>query len=227
MIKSLRDSQPRLQPDHDTSIQNFLKWFESPDSSSIGCCGSENEEERIYIPIDKLREKLSRRTVEDLLGALFDKGEISTPNVDVVISRYLRTFAILLCIGQGSMIRQFVNYRNLADDRLPLLQQPSEFPLSTQGNIFAAFYQQQWAFCASTLEYNMSLYIGPDEILPINQKEKIDEGGSSITYKIVVDKGYDRLVSSSHTVGRTSLRIQCTLLTVNRTLTDTPRTPTY
>ena len=201
MIKSFCDPQPRLQPDHDTSIQNFLQWFKSPDTISVGCGGSENEEERKYIPFDKLREKLSRRTVEDLLGALFNKGEIPAPEVDVVISRYLRTFAILLCISQGLMIRQFVSYRSLADDRLPLLQQPSEFPLSTQSNIFAAFYQQQWAFCASTLEYNPSLNIGPDEILPINHKEKIDEGGSSITYKIVVDKGYDLLVPSSHTVG--------------------------
>ena len=225
MIKSL--PQPRLQPDHNTSIQNFLKWFGSPDAFSVGCGGSENEEERRYIPFEKLRERLSRRTVEDLLGALFDRGEIPAPEVDVIIGRYLRTFAILLCISQGRMIRQFLSYRSLADDRLPLLQQPSEFPLSTRSNIFAAFYQHQWAFCASTLEYNPSLNIGPDEILPINHKEKIDEGGSSITYKIVVDKGYDRLVPSSHTVGRITLPIQCTLPTVNGTLTASTRTPTY
>lgn len=198
MFQSLRDSQSESQPDH---IQDFLKWSRLPHTFRIGCGGFENEEERKYIPLKKLRERLNRRSVEDLLGALFDNGKRLAPDVDVIISHYLRPFAILLRIGEGRMIYQFVNHKTLEDDRLPLLQKPSEFPLSTRSDIWAAFRQEQWAFCALTLEYSMGLRIGPDEILPINHKEKIAEGGSSITYKILVDRDYDKLVPPEHAVG--------------------------
>lgn len=201
MFQSLRDSQSGSQPDHHTCIQDFLKWSESPHTFRIGCGGFENEEERKYIPLKKLRERLNRRSVEDLLRALFVNGERLAPDVDVIMSHYLRPFAILLAIGEGRMIYQFVIHKALEDDRLPLLQKPSEFPLSTRGDIWAAFRQEQWAFCALTLEYSMGLCIGPDEILPINHKEKLAEGGSSITYKILVDRDYDKLVPPEHAVG--------------------------
>ena len=201
MIKSLRDPQFRSQPDHDPYIQDFFRWSKSPDTFRQGCGGSEDEEEREYIPLEKLREKLNRRRVEGILAALFDKGDRSPPDVDVVISHYLRPFAILLRIGEGSMIYQFVTFGSLQDDRLPFSQEPSEFPSSTRGDIWADFRREQWAFCALTLEYSRISYIGPDVILPINHKEKIDEGGSSITYKIIIDRDYDKLVPLELAVG--------------------------
>ena len=201
MPKSLRDPQSGSQPDHDTYVQDFLKWSESPDTFRKGYGGFENEEERKYIPLEKLRERLTHRRVKGLLAALFDNEERLAPDVGVIISHYLRPFAILLGIGEGHMIYQFVRHKSLEDDRLPLLQKPSEFPSSTRRDVWAAFRQEQWAFCALTLEYSMGLQIGPDEILPINHKEKIAEGGSSITYKIIVDRDYDKLVPPEHAVG--------------------------
>ena len=181
MNKLFSDPQSGPQPDHDIYIQGFLKWCNSPDTFRIGCRGVENEEERKYIPLGKLRERLTRRRVEDLLEALFDNGERLAPDVDVIISHYLQPFAILLCIGEGHMIYQFVQHKSLRDDRLPLSQKPAEFPSSTRRDIWAAFRQRQWAFCALTLEYSMGLHIRPDEILPINHKEEIAVGGSSVT----------------------------------------------
>ena len=201
MKKSPRDRLSGSQPDHNTYIQDFQKWIKSPDSFRIGCGGVGNEEERKYIPLEKLKERLTRRRVEDLLAALFENEERSAPNVDVVINHYLRPFAILLRIGEGSMIYQFVEYESLDDARLPLFQEPSEFPSSTRCDIWAAFRQEQWTFCAQTLDFNMSYRIEPDVILPINHKEKIAEGGSSITYKIIVDRDYDKLVLREPAVG--------------------------
>ena len=77
---------------------------QSPDSFRIGCGGFENEEERKFIPLETLKERLTRRRVEALLAALFDNGERSAPDVDVITNHYLRPFAILLRIGEGSMI---------------------------------------------------------------------------------------------------------------------------
>ncbi len=226
MNKSPRDRRSESQPDHDPRIQDFLHWFKSPESSRIGCGGSEYEE-RKYIPLKKLKEKLSRRTVEGLLAALFGNEERSAPDVDVIIGHYLRPFAILLLIGKGVMIYQFVNHKNLEDDRLPLLQEPSEFPSSTQCDIWADFRKEQWAFCALTFEYSMGLHIRPDEILPINHKEKIADGGSSITYKIIIDRDYDKLVQPDQAVGWTFFPTLYTFLTDNRTLITSARIPTY
>ena len=193
MNESLRDRLPGSQPDHNTYIQDFRRWIKSPDSFRIGCDGVENEGERKYIPLEKLKERLTRRRVEDLLAALFENEERSAPNVDFIISHYLRPFAILLHIGEGSMIYQFVKYKSLEDARLPFFQEPSEFP-SSRSNIWAAFRQEQWMFCAQTFVFNTSVHIEPQVILPINHKEKIAEGGSSTTYKIMVDRDYDKLV---------------------------------
>lgn len=200
MDKSIRDPHSGSQPDHDTYIQDFLKWSKSSDTFRIGCGGDQNEEQRKYIPLGKLKERLTRRRVDDLLAALFDNGERSAPDVDVIISHYLRPFAILLRIGEGNMIYRFVNHKSLEDDRLPFHQEPNDFPSSTRCDIWTAFRQEQWTFCALTLEYSMGFHFEPDEILPINHKEKIAEGGSSITYKIVVDRDYDKLVPSEHAV---------------------------
>lgn len=227
MNMSLHDRHFESQPDHDPRIQEFLKWSKSPDTSRIGCGGFENGGERAYIPLEKLKERLTRRRVEGLLAALFDNGETSAPDVSVIIRHYLRPFVILLRIGEGRMIHQFVNHKSLEDDRLPLLQEPSEFPSSTQSDIWTAFRQEQWAFCALTLEYSMGLHIRPDEILPIIHKEMIAEGGSSFTYKIIVDKDYDKLVPPEHAVGWMFFPIQCTFLTDSRTLITSTRTPTY
>ena len=194
MSRLLRARRSGPQPDHDTYIQDFFKWIKSPDTFRIGCGGVVNEEQRKYIPLEKLKERLTPLRVEGLLAALFENEERSAPNVDFVISHYLRPFAILLCIGQGSMIYQFVKYESLADARLPFSREPSKFPSSTQCDIWAAFRQEQWMFCAQTLRFNTSFHIEPDCVLPILHKEQIDEGGSSITYKIIVDRDYDELV---------------------------------
>ena len=153
-----------------------------------------NEEQRKYIPLEKLKERLTPRRVDGLLAALFENEERSAPNVDSVISEYLRPFAILLCIGEGSMISQFMEYESLVDARLPLSWEPSAFPKSSRCDIWAAFRQEQWMFCAQTLKFNLNRCIEPDRILPILGKEQIADGGSSITYKIIVDRDYDELI---------------------------------
>ena len=194
MSKLSRARHSGPQPDHDTYIQDFLQWIKSPDSYRIGCGGLETEDECKYISLAKLKERLTRRRLESLLAASFENEERPAPNVDVIINHYLRPFAILLCIGEGSMIYQFVKHKSLQDAQLPLSQEPSGFPSSTRCDLWAAFRQKQWIFYARILEFNTSFHIEPDIILPINYKEKIAEGGSSITYKIIVDRDYDKLM---------------------------------
>ena len=135
------ESQP--VPNHDTHIQDFMESSKSPDSFRIGCGEFENEEQRKHIYSKTLKKRLTRRRVKALLATLSDNGERSAPDVDVIINHCLRPFAILLRIGEGSMIYQSVIHKSLEYDRLPLLQGPSEFPSSPRCEIWAAFRQEQ------------------------------------------------------------------------------------
>ena len=161
------------------------------------------------------------------VSLLFQVCRILPNPPEDAISHYLRPFAIVLRIGEGRMICQFVNHKSLQDDQLPHTRKPSEFPTSTRPDIWATFRQEQWAFYALTLEYSRVRNIGPDEILPINQKNKNAKGGSPVTYKIPVDEDYDKLVPRERTVGRTFLPIWCQLLMDSRTLIFSARMPTY
>ena len=195
------------QPDHNPHIQGFREWCESPNTFHIGCYGYDNDEKPIYISLRKLKKYLNRSRVGNLLSAVFDNGDKPAPDVDRLISHYLRPFAILLYIGEGNMICHFMDYRHLKCSQLPFQSKPSGFPSSSRRDLFAAFRQVQWTFCAVNLEYSNTPALGSDDILPINSKDIIDSGGSSVIYKITVDPDYDRLMPQNHAVGpRPSVR---------------------
>ena len=194
MAESRPKAQPKSQPDDHPVIQEFLKWIEAPPTRRIGCGGSNNDVAREYISWKTLKEKLTKRKVEELLEVLFENWEYPRPEADYITKHYLRPFAILLCIGQGRMIHHFSEHQMLQDHLLPFRDEPSTFPTSTGCKIFADFRREQWAFCAVRLEYDIRSHLEADEILPITHKERIEEGGSAIAYKIEVDADYDDLV---------------------------------
>lgn len=139
---------------------------------------------------------MSKRMVEALLKELFANPDQSAPDAADVLKSYLRPFAILLCIGSGHMISYFVEHPSLQDRCLPFSVEPQDFPVSTSRNLFRAFYEEQWKFCALRLEYNRGYRLPDEYILPIISKEQIGDGGSANLYKIVVDESYNSLVAS-------------------------------
>ena len=194
MAESRIASQFQFQPDDHPTIQGFLQWTKSPSTRRIGCGGSDNDIPREYISCVTLQEKLTKRKVEELLEVLFENWDTPPPDANYITKHYLRPFAILLCIGAGRMIHHFVEHQSLVDHLLPFRDKPSTFPALTSGELFAAFRREQWAFCAVKLDYNIGAHLEVEEILPITTKEEIEEGGSAITYKIIVDEDYDELV---------------------------------
>lgn len=229
MNKSIPESQHESQPDHHPFIQDFLQWTKSQGTYRVGCGGPENDINRKYISLVVLKEKLNRRKIEELLEALFENWEKPAPDPDWIKRHYLRPFAILLCIGEGRMIYHFVKHQRLQDHLLPFPDEPHEFPSSTRCNLYTAFRQKQWAFCAVRLEYNISSLLGTDEILPIVHKERIEDGGSAVTYKIVVDDDYDELVprnNESLVIKRARLQTKTMLLTDGRSLSIVNGIPT-
>ena len=183
------------QPEHDEEIQAFGRWIVSPNSRRRGIGSSNGATQCDFIPPSEIQSHLKAgHRVEDLLNSLFGKEDGRTIDADVVREHYLRPFAILLCIGEGPMIKHFIHYPSLQDHRLPYRGCPEDFPLSPDPTFFERFQNQQWQFCAAELEYNRNIYLHKEEILPIIDKREIGHGGNAVIYKIVVHEEYDRLV---------------------------------
>ena len=191
----LRQIMSQTQPEEDEEIQAFRKWISSSITRRPGIGGSSHVTSYEFIPLSAVQEYLgTNHRVDDLLTSLFGKEANRVIDAEVVREHYLRPFAILLVIGEGRMIKHFVQYRSLQDHRLPYRSRPDDFPISKDAGFFDQFYEQQWQFCAADLEYNMNLRLHKEEILPIIAKEEIGDGGNAVIFKIVIDEEYNKLV---------------------------------
>lgn len=181
------------QPEHDDQIQAFHRWIASTRRQGIG--GPSHGIQCGLIPASAVKEYLGAdHRVERLLGSLFNSETVRELDAEVIREHYLRPLAILLLIGEGRMIKHFIRYQSLQDHHLPYRTRPNDFPFSSDPSLFQRFYNQQWQFCATYLEYNMNLHLQKEDILPITHKEKIGSGGNAIIYKVVVEKEYNKLV---------------------------------
>ncbi|KAL9036137.1 MAG: hypothetical protein Q9180_004472 [Flavoplaca navasiana] len=193
-----------VQPESAPAVQAFLQWKAKPGIRRTGCRGSDNMIGFDYISQVDLQDYLTTERIKTLLQELFDNTNQSPPHAERVRSNYLRPFAILLAIGYGSMIRHFVERRELQDKSLPFPAEPEDFPKTSTHNLFQAFRNEQWQFCALPLEYDMRDDLADEYILPITAKEEISGGGSAILYKITVDEVYNKLkpADDAHTAAR-------------------------
>lgn len=182
-----------MQPGHYSEIQAFHKWIKDARQPGIG--GSSHLTECGFIPLSAVKDYLgANQRVECLLASLFGRDATRVADAESVRKHYLRPLAILLLIGEGPMIKHFVQYRSLQDCRLPYRSEPEDFPGSPDPPLFKRFQDQQWQFCAADLEYNMNLHLYKEDILPIIHKEEIGQGGNAVIFKIIVEGEYNRLV---------------------------------
>ena len=185
---------------HNEALQAFHTWKHSTEAQSLGIGGPQFETVCPFIPRSKLEGYFRRHgRVKDLLDAVLDSNDRPAVDPDYVQEHYLRSFAILLCIGAGHLIYYFQQYNSLRDQKLPYHTKPVDFPFTTPDK-FEDFKQEQWQFCASRLEYNMSGRFKEEDILPITHKEQIGEGGSAIIYKIVVEESCNSLRPGGHVI---------------------------
>ena len=185
----------QIQHDQDDEIQAFHRWSKSSKTRRPGIGGSSHATRCDFIPSSAVKEYLGANDrVEGLLASLFDKETIKTIDAEFIRRHLLRTLAILLLIGEGPMIKYFIQYQSLQDHRLPYRSRPLDFPSSSSPNFFDRFHNHQWQFCATDLEYNMNVRLHKEQILPIVHKEEIGRGGNGTISKVVVDEEYNRLV---------------------------------
>ncbi|KAG8532872.1 uncharacterized protein KY384_002750 [Bacidia gigantensis] len=63
--------------------------------------------------------------------------------------------------------------------------------------LLCLFSRAQWGFCPVAFYFDMDERLPTSLILPISSKQQLEESGSSITYKISVDKELDTLVTGA------------------------------
>ena len=182
------------------SLHAFEKWRKSPQTYLNGCSGPDSVTRRQFISEAKLKNYLrDQGRLEAILEEVVDDQHRPDVRATYIQEHYLRTFAILLCIGAGHLIWHFSRFPSLQDEKLPHHVLPAEFP-SFPADLFRSFKGAQWQFCPPKFRYEMNNHFSEDEILPIIRREELDRGGTAEVYRIVVDEEYNLLQPASHEV---------------------------
>lgn len=184
------------QPDEAPSIQQFFSWANRERKYSRI---SPDSDERIPFnsipPIEAYFKEKNHEKLNAILIALFESD--APPGIaEVIVKDYVAVFSILVYIGKGRHIQNFIEY-NLNNQHLPFnpSHPPPDFPNSSDERFFEKFCQQQWRFCCTIFSrdglYNRHFHA--KQILPIVDKQQLGDGASAVLYKIRIHDEYNHL----------------------------------
>jgi hypothetical protein len=201
------------QPDHHI-IRVFFEWVKEARHYAI--FDPSGRERRAFIPIQKVQEHFEderRQRLIEILEAVFSPG---TPPLyaENVLPKYIAVFCILLHIGKGRHIPEFIKHGSLSDAALPFDPEsaPPRFPHSAEDpNFFSKFCDEQWRWCAPKFQRHMlDEEFEAKRVLPITFMEELGDGGSAKLYKIKIHKLYNDLLSDDSKVVRQSMHANIT-----------------
>jgi hypothetical protein len=100
----------------------------------------------------------------------------------------LRVFSILLHLDRGGLVHRFQR-SGIEDSRLPMSNlEELHTIIKAMGlrdadakNLAQQFHEKQWEFCPIDLDIDMSRHFDKEYIMPICQKQKINDNGGSAT----------------------------------------------
>ncbi|XTI93229.1 kinase-like protein [Cenococcum geophilum] len=185
------------QADNDAHVQEFRRFVQQQSQQgTLGATTGTNTADSRFLPDKALDEYFKDDAcLLSLLKAVIPFDGHRPVRLCTLRRRFIKIFAILLCIGHGNFIKLFVEDDDLSDKKLPFTNRPTTFPSAgaSDEQFFISFSNQQWMFCAPTLTYEPYSYWPARRILPIIDKQEIGDGGSAKTYKIKVHPDYNRL----------------------------------
>ena len=192
------------QNTHLPAVQAFYAWIKKPRVASA-------QDEDIaglqdFIPAGEvqayLREDPSR--LADILTALFGSEDRRwRGRAKEIVDHYSVVFAILVSIGHGEYILNFLPHQEtLCDKKLPFETRPTKFPWAPSDSVelFDRFQEAQSRFCAVKFERNTTPEFDDSQPLPYLSKELLDEGGSAKVYKVQIHASHDLLQNSANNV---------------------------
>jgi hypothetical protein len=186
------------QPDHSRPLQSFQQFLQASTTRTKNPVSSKQQE---FLPFEQIEEYFGGEDhLADTLSAVFPDQELIPVEATVVQDSYLKTFSILLAIGEARYIRHFVEHDGLSDARLPHTSKPHNFPISTaRPRLWDLFFEKQWMFCAADMHYKINNTLELDRVLPIIDGEVLGEGGSAVVSRIVLHSSFNKLRDSSST----------------------------
>jgi hypothetical protein len=190
----------RQQPTYHPAVQEFYAWIKD---SGVAITQDKNTSGLDdFVPAGEVqayfRKDLSRLTA--VLNALFGSEDSRwRGHVNEIVDHYSVVFAILVSIGYGEYILNFLPHETLCDDKLPFEVRPTKFPRPhlDSDEIFDHFQKAQLRFCAVKFHRNSTHEFDDSRPLPFLSKELIDEGGSAKVYKVEIHVSHDMLQSPS------------------------------
>lgn len=190
------------------SLTKLHKFLQSDKACELGCRSIDHPCKTHFTSYKVLKRHVAHQ-VPDILTALYgssDPGRM--PNANLICTDYLITFVILLSIGLGRDIEFFVHHEPLADIHLPHIEKPKHWPFTRNEDDFRRFRDKQWRFLPAKFRLNMDVQYDESFILPIIEKENVDDGGgTAIVRRIVIHDDYNELegYSSKNQVGCRSI----------------------
>lgn len=187
------------QATHLPAVQDFYVWIKDARVAT-----SPNNDLDDFIPAGAvqayLREDPSRLTA--IFTALFGSEDSRwRGRTSEIVNWYSVVFAILVSIGYGNHILNFLGHETVCDEKLPFEVRPNRFPYepsdSYEDEMFDRFQKAQLRFCAVKFHRNSTNEFDDSRPLPFLSKELIDEGGSAKVYKVEIHGSHDMLQSSS------------------------------
>ena len=184
------------------AIQNLLKWVQATEARGLRVAADNRsvyDWNVPYVSRTALDEHFSIPLITELINALFDPLDPGDegPDAGQIKRKYSKIFCLLITIGKGDFITNFVAH-GIDDQRLPLgPDKPEGFPtLPSDADFYDEFRRKQWEFCVPELDFDFAYgrqYDHSDWILPIRHIKQLGEGGSATVHQVEVPGSYYQL----------------------------------
>lgn len=184
------------QPNHLPALQKFFRLVKSCNVNCEAIGKDKNRSTTSFISTKDIKERLAANDYEfvaDLLDEIFGRDWSSNINVEELATKCPLVFAILLCLGQGRYITNFIRHADLQDRRLPFVHRPEEFPHFDNVDFFESFREVQWKWCAPEMTMFNDQEFRDEDILPFKSKTWIHGGMSAAVHKVEIHPDYDGL----------------------------------
>lgn len=193
---------------HHPAIQAFCTWIKEPRIKQP-CVAIARDKDTVglddFIPAGEVQEyfrKEPARLTAILAASFGSQDNRWRGRTKEIVNSYSVVFAILVFIGHGEYILNFLPHETLGDDRLPFETRPHKFPCTPSDSVqlFDRFQQAQSRFCAVNFKRNTTPEFDDSRPMPYLSKELLDEGGSAKVYKVQIHAAHDLLQAATANV---------------------------
>lgn len=187
------------QPVRRSTLTQFFQW---ESESWVEVVADLSTEDKVYfMPLDTLKAYFTANDSEILTGIIAELFESEFPPVDpeLILRSHTAVFCVLLRIGEGKAIEDFVQFEELSDSRLPFdpKSPPAEFASANDDRtILQRFCEKQWMYCVPIFSRSMlHKRFGPQRLLPITHKEACKTNGPYEKYVVRLYGSHNKLVA--------------------------------